>query len=463
MQKLELLPLVLDHQTFFQTPPDTICRSIPVFPCLDGREINLIYGPLHTGKTSFLRQVAGPMPGFKVYINFEDSRFRGMGPEGLQEIEEIAAEFCRKGSEYGKGVENEEKADKEGSSGPISYFLDEIQYVPGWEDWVDRLQRDGARVFITSSSAGLMSQNISSHFANRIRILKLPPFSFKEYLTLKGLRVPKPNFLTPTRCDEMLCLFLRYFENGGFPDIIKNGDNRLSRKYFEEILKKEIIDKHNIKDTEGLKKLAVFLISNMASEYSLDTLKRASGIDSEDAVCNYLDYLEEAFLLYRVPMFNHLSENTEKEREKEREKEKEYGKEYGKEVPCKVYAGDTGFFKSVFPNYPDSLGLRFENLVFLELLRQGKQVSYFRDRRECDFLITEKDSRAVTAAVQVSVCFGGPAREREVLGLMAAMEEYGLDEGLILTMDDEGVMEVEGKGGEKKRIIINSVWKWMLE
>ncbi|MGD9777485.1 MAG: ATP-binding protein, partial [Methanosarcina sp.] len=81
-----------------------------------------------------------------------------------------------------------------------------------------------------------------------------------------------------------------------------------------------------------------------------------------------------------------------------------------------------------------------------------------------DFLIAEKESQKVTAAVQVCLCFGGTAvREREVLGLMEAMEEFGLNEGLILTMDDEEVMEIEGKDGENKRIIINSVWKWMLE
>jgi predicted AAA+ superfamily ATPase len=245
----------------------------------------------------------------------------------------------------------------------------------------------------------------------------------------------------------MLCLFLHYFENGGFPGIIKDGNSVLSRKYFEETLQTGVIDRHNIQNSEGLKRLAVFLISNMASEYSLDTLKKVSGIDSEETIRDYLDHLEETFLLYRTPMFNHISEN---------------GKE--KDVPCKVYAGDTGFFKTVYPNYPDSLGLRFENFVFLELLRQGKQASYFRDRRECDFLITEKDNQAVTAAVQVSVYFGSPAvREREIFGLMEAMEEYGLNEGLILTMDDEEVMEIAGRDGEKRKIIINSVWKWMLE
>lgn len=454
MQRVELLPLVLDHQNFFQSPSDIIPRSIPTSPYLDGHEVNLIYGPLHMGKTSFIKQISGLLQGIKVYINFEDDRFRDLGPEGLTEIEKIAGEFCRNKPENEEGFENEDESDKKRLLEPVSYFFDEIQYISGWEDWVDRLHIEGARVFITSSSSSLTNQDIYSRFENRIQILKLLPFSFKEYLTLKGLRVPRPNFLTPSRCDEMLCQFLRYFENGGFPGVIKNDNYKLSGKYFEEILEKEVIDRHNIKDPEELKRLAVFLISNMASEYSLDTLKRASWIDSEDTVRRYLDYLEEAFLLYRVPRLSSISEKPGKGD----------GIVNGEEVPCKVYAGDTGFFKTVFPNYPDSLGLRFENLVFLELLRQGKQVFYFRGTRECDFLVSEKGSQAIKAAIQVSIYFGSPAvREREVLGLTAAMEEFRLDEGLILTMDDEEVMEVEGKDGRKKNITIKSVWKWMLE
>ncbi|WP_269849286.1 ATP-binding protein [Methanosarcina horonobensis] len=274
MQRLELLPLVLDHQKFFQNPSDIISRYIPVFPCLDGSEINVICGPLHAGKTSFLRQVADLVQCMKIYINFEDSRFKEMEPESLQEIEEIAAEFYRKGSGDEEGFENEDKSYEERPAGPTCYFLDEIQNFSGWEDWIDRLQCGGAKVFITSSSSSLMTQDISSRFSNRIRTLRLLPFSFKEYLILNGLMVPRPNFLTPSRCDEMLCLFLRYFETGGFPEVISNGDFRLSRQFFEEILRKEIIARHNIQDPDGLKNLAVFLISNMASEYCMDTLKK---------------------------------------------------------------------------------------------------------------------------------------------------------------------------------------------
>ena len=376
-----------------------------------------------------MNQVASSLDGVKLYIDFEDSRMQGLGSGGLQVIEEIAAEIRKKEPE-------------EAGAGQIFYFFDEIHNLQGWENWVDRLHRQGAKVFLTSSRLKLRNE-FSSRFADRGKILKLFPLSFREYLLIKGTGIPEPKFLTPSRSDELLCMFLQYFENGGFPDVIKNGDIRLSRKYFEEELQKGAAAGY---DTQKLKKLAIFLISNMASEYSVDTLKKVSGIESDELISTYLDYLEEIFLLYRVPKLNSLQE-TEGE----------------KDTPCKIYAGDTGLFKAVYPGYPDSLGLRFENLVFLELLRREKQVFYFRNERECDFVIKEKDSQKISAVIQISICFGSPAvREREILGLMEALDEYGLEEGLILTMDDEETVKVEGKNG-KKIIMVKSVWKWMLE
>jgi uncharacterized protein len=428
MQKLELFPLILNHQTVFQNFSDLIPREI--FPCcsVEGSEIKLISGPSHAGKTSFMSQVASNLDGIKLYIDFEDSRVQGLGSGGLQAIEEIAAEIRKKETKDG--------------TGRIFYFFDEIHNLSEWENWVDRLHRQGAEIFITSSKSKLINE-FSSRFAGRYKILKLFPLSFKEYLLIKGTGIPEPNFLTPSRRDELLCMFLQYFENGGFPDVIKNGDINISRKYFEEGFQKGAADGYDI---QKLKELAIFLISNMASEYSLDTLKKVSGIESEELISTYMDYLEDIFLLYRVPELNSLQESRS-----------------GKGAPCKIYAGDTGLFKAVYPGYPDSLGLRFENLVFLELLRREKQVFYFRNKRECDFVIKEKDSQKISAAIQISVCVGSPAvREREIMGLTEALNEYGLEEGLILTMDDEETVKIEGKDG-KKVIMIKSVWKWMLE
>lgn len=394
---------------------------------MEGNEIKIISGPTHAGKTTFMSQVASNLIGVKIYINFEDSQVQKLEYGDLQAIEETAAEIRKNETEDG--------------SGQIFYFFDEIQNLQGWENWVDRLHRQGAEVYLTSSRSKLINE-FSSKFSGRYKILRLFPFSFREYLQIKGNRIAEPNFLTPSRSDELLCMFLQYFENGGFPDVIKKDDINLSSKYFEEGVQKGAAAGYDI---QKLKKLAIFLISNMASEYSLDTLKKVGEIESEELIGTYLDYLEDIFLLYRVPKLNNLQES---------------GKE--KDIPCKIYAGDTGFFKAVYPNYPDSLGLRFENLVLLELLRREKQVFYFRNKRECDFVIKEKDSQKVSAAIQISVCFGSPAvKEREILGLTEALEEYGLEEGFILTMDEEETIRVDSKGG-KKIIMVKPVWKWML-
>jgi hypothetical protein len=426
-QKLEPLTLIFSHQNFFQNTPDLIPREI--YPCfsLEGSEIKLISGPAHAGKTTFMRQVASNLVGVKIYIDFEDNRMQELGSGYLQAIEETAAEIRKK--------------ENEGEEGQIFYFFDEIQNLQGWESWVDRLHRQGAEIYLTSSRSKLINE-FSSRFPGRCRHLKLFPLSFKEYLLIKGNEIQGPNFLT-TSSDELLCMFLQYFENGGFPDVIKNNDISLSRKYFEEELEKGDADGYDI---QKLKKLTIFLISNMASEYSLETLKKVSGIENDELIETYLNYLEDIFVLYRVPKLNSLQEN---------------GKE--KDIPCKVYAGDTGFFKAVYPGYPDSLGLRFENLVFLELLRREKQVFYFQNKRGCDFVIKEKDSQKVSAAIQISVCFGNPVvREREILGLMEALDEYDLEQGLVLTMDDEETIQVNVKNG-KKIIMVKPVWKWMLE
>lgn len=431
MQKSEIKPLLLSHQSFFRDSSNLVPRIS--FSYQEGIGITFISGPLHAGKTSLLRQIASNLQGTKIYIDFEDSRLRELESEIFQIIEDISADIYEK-----------ELAINE--AGQIYYFLDEIHNVPGWDIWVDKLNRQGAEIFVTSSTASLTEQELSTRFESRSKFLKLFPFSFKEYLLMRFSIIPKPKVITPSLSDEILCALLQYFESGGFPEVIKTGNVKICQKYFEEILQKGDTAGYNIQDINALKKLAVFLISNMACEYSFDTLEAVSGVEDEETLHCYLDYLEDNFLLYRVPKLNCLPGSKEKA-----------------DASQKVYAADTGFFKAIYPNYPDSLGLRFENLIFLELLRREKKIFYFQNRKECDFLIKDEDSQKVSAAIQASIHFGSQAvREREVLGLMEAMEEYGLEEGLILTLDDEEVLRIEGNG-VKKKIIVKPAWKWMLE
>ncbi len=432
MQNLKITPPILSHQNFFQNSFNLVPR-MSFSPYLGGNEITFISGPLHAGKTSLLRQIASNLQGSKIYIDFEDSNIYELGSGSFQVIEKLATEIHEK-----KSLRNEAEQ--------IYYFLDEIHNVPGWESWVDKLNKQGAKIFITSSCSGLKEKEFLTRFKDRSKIIRLLPFSFKEYILLRGITIPKSKFLTPSQSDEMLCLFLQYFENGGFPDVIGNNAIQLCRKYFEEILQKGAVKGCDTQVISGLKKLSIFLISNVASECLLKTLKKASGIEDKEILCNYLDYLEDNFLLYRIPKLTPPYENSSE-----------------MAAQCKIYLSDTGFFKAVCPNYPDNLGQRFENLVYLELLRQEKQIFYLRNMNECDFLIKEKDSGKISAAIQTSIHLGSPViREKAISGLLEAMEDYGLEEGLILTMDDEEVLFIEGKA-EKKKITVKSVWKWMLE
>lgn len=438
MLESEILPLILNYQTSFQNSSGLIPREISA-SCQEGTEIKFILGSLHSGKTSLLKKIASNLTSSKIYIDFEDLRNKGFGSDSLNAIEEISAEIC-----------------KEDNAGNPYYFLDEIDSIQGWENWIDRLHKQGAEVFITSSSSNLLKSEAFSRFKGENKILKLFPFSFKEFLLLKGIRIPKPNLLTASLSDEALCLFLQYFENGGYPAVAKNGNVQLCQSYFEECLQKGIAARYEIQDQKGLKEIAVFLVSNAASEYSLDTLKKVSGIEDEETIRFYLDCLEEIFLFYRIPKINSY---------KEKEENPDVAKNFREKADSKykVYVGDTGFFKAVNPNYPDSLGLRFENLIFLELLRRGEEIFYGGDCKECDFLIKEKTAQKISTAIQVSTYFGSPeVREREILGLMEALDNYELSEGLILTMDDNEVLKGVGRTGEKK-IIVKSAWRWMLE
>lgn len=286
-----------------------------------------------------------------------------MGSEIFQVIEDNIAGI------YEKEFENNE-------AGRIYYFLDEIQIVQGWDIWIDRLCNQGAMIFVSSSSDSMTRQALSTRFEGSINYFKLFPFSFKEYLLMKYSVIPKPNSITPSLREEILCALLRYFENGGFPEVIKTGDVKFCQKYFEEILEKGSSAGMDFQDKNALKKLALYLISNMACEFSIETLKTVSGMEDKDIVNHYLDYLEDNFLIYRVPRFNCLSENKE-----------------NSIINHKVYFADTGFFKAVYPNYPESLGLRFENLIFLELLRRGKKFSIPGIKENVILLLRKKKIR----------------------------------------------------------------------
>jgi len=201
-------------------------------------------------------------------------------------------------------------------------------------------------------------------------MVTLTPFSFREMLRFEGTEIDDIDTMTTSEIGSMIRIFSRYMELGGFPEVIKMGEVDLSRRYFQDILTRDIMVRHRIREIKELKDLSLYLITNSGSPVSYSTLKRISGVKSLSTIKNFLDHLEEAYLVNRIYRFS-------------------YSMKKQKAVPSKIYASDIGFLRSVSFNFTDNKGRVLENLVLIDLLRNHREVFYHLERKECDFVIKD--------------------------------------------------------------------------
>ena len=416
MEKTKLYELLNEQQELFNKREELIEREISIEPYLKGNEIIIITGIRRCGKSTLLKIISDKINKKKIYINFDDVRFTDFKIENFQDIENFAKEL--------HGIESE-----------IVFFFDEIQNVPSWERWVNNLFAKKIKVFVTGSNSSLLSSEISTFLTGRNKVLKLYPFSFKEFLRFKDIA---ENPKTSNERITLMNAFEEYFERGGFPLVIKNNDLELSKQYFEDILNKDIIGRYNIKKTKEIKDLILYLFSNVGSIYSYSTLKTVSGIKSLSMIKNYIEYMKGVFLASTINRFD-------------------YSLKKQKVSSSKFYVLDNSFLKTVAFNFIENRGQRLENLVFVELLKRDFEVYYHLDKKECDFII--KKGLKITQAIQVCLSLENPmTKKREIEGLLEAMQKYNLKEGIILTLDKEGAENLSGKN-----IIIMPIWKWLLE
>ena len=415
MEKTKLYELLNEQQELFSKEEELIKREISLESYLRGNEIVIITGIRRCGKSTLLKIISNKINKKKIYVNFDDIRFTNFKIENFQDIENFAKEMHHIGSE-------------------VVFFFDEIQNIPSWERWVNNLFAKKIKVFVTGSNSSLLSSEISTFLTGRNKVLKLYPFSFKEFLRFKGIQE------NPKTSDERIILmgaFEEYFEKGGFPLIIKNNDLELSKQYFEDILNKDIIQRYNIKKIKEIKELILYLLSNVGKIYSYSTLKAISGIKSLSMIKNYIEYMKGVFLASTINRFD-------------------YSLKKQKVSSSKFYVLDNSFLKTVAFNFMENIGQRLENLVFIELLKEDFDVYYHLDKKECDFVV--KKGLKITQAIQVCLNLENPmTKKREIEGILEAMQKYSLKEGIILTLDKEGEENINGR-----KIIIEPVWKWML-
>jgi len=361
----------------------------------------VITGVRRCGKSTFLNQIMRKQDGY--YLNLEDPRLDGFDLQDFSKAEEIMKEL------YGQGG---------------TYFLDEIQNVDKWEKFVRHLTDKKEKVVITGSNASLLSRELGTKLTGRHIQTEMFPFSYTEFL---AMRKQEPGTKT----------FSDYLEQGGFPEYLKKKNPEIPQELLSDILIKDIAVRFGIKNTPILNKLAIHLISNVGKEFSYNSLKKAYDVKSVQSVIDYISHFENAYLIFTIPRFS-------------------YSYKKQQVLPKKAYSIDNGFSYNNTTSFSKDKGKMLENMVFLALRRKHKNIFYFHEERECDFIIKEKEK--ITSAIQVCYNLSEDNKKREVEGLLAALKKFNLRKGHILTYDQEDRLETDNKN-----IIVKPAWKWLLD
>ena len=420
--------------------PEMVSRelALPTSPT----QVISVVGVRRCGKTYLLlntmKQLLGELKKDNiVYVNFEHERLRNLDAGDLEEL--LVAQ---------REIFEPEEAKQ------TYVFLDEIQNVRDWDKWVRRIHDERRfRIFITGSSSKLLSREIATSLRGRCLSFTLYPFSFAEFLKAKKYLLESlAEIQYSEEKGKVLKLLREYMEFGGFPEVVLQEDeetkNRLLSSYFETIFYKDIVERYGVKNLALLDDFLRYAINNFSSYLSLTKIEKyfkSTGVKcSKKTLANFLKYSGAVFLLFPLEIFSY--------KIKER-----------MQYPRKIYCVDTGIVNRFTPKISENLGRLAENVVYLELRRRFEppthEISYWRDRQlgEVDFVV--KEGLRVKRLVQV--CWDptdGETRKREVRGLLKAMEEFKLREGLVLTED----LEEEGKVGGR-RILYKPLWKWLLE
>ena len=350
----------------------------------------IISGIRRCGKSTLLIQSMKMEEEF-YYLNFEDPRLVECE---LREIEMLEEAF------------SEEFHDAN------LYYFDEIQNFSGWESYVRYLLENEKKVVITGSNASLLSRELGTKLTGRNLRIELFPFSYHEYLDYLDREDSKVSFQD-------------YLASGGFPEFLRTGLDEVLQNLLLDIIARDIIFINPVKNPGVVTEIAVYLLGNISREFTLSKLQKIfSAIGSVTTIASYMDLLEDAYIIFTLPRFS-------------------YSQKSRQINPKKVYAIDNGLIRANSIQFSDDSGRFLENHVFLELRKRYRELFYFREKGECDFLVKEKTK--ITKAIQVCYELTTQNKRREIEGLVEAMEFFELDNGYILTLDQEEDILVAGK------------------
>jgi len=419
MEREKLFEIIFDQQKEFLSDNELVVRESEdkAIKLLKTKMPLIITGVRRCGKSTLLKLIKNRL-GLKddevIYVNFNDERLINFSTEDFQKILEYMQE-----NKYSK---------------KSLILLDEIQETTNWEKWVDRI-KDKQQLIITGSNSKLLSSELSTILTGRALSIQLYPFSFREYLKARNVVINSWELDLEVQGNIRKEL-KEYLELGGFPKRVLTRENRILIELYENMVYKDILSRFGNKQTKNIKELLQYLLSNNSKQISTRTLSEISKIKNLSTIKKILDTLEEAFLLFALTKYD-------------------YSIKKQIQTPKKIYCIDNGIITTNGFRFSENKGQLLENIVFLELKRREKEIYYSSDKNECDFVI--KEGTKITQAIQVCYDLNEETKDREIKGLIEAMNKFNLIKGIIITFDKEDSFVLA-----KKKIKVVPVWKWLL-
>ena len=389
-----------------------------------------------SGKTTFLHQLHAELrcvlpPERVLYFSFDDDRLAGMESDQLGFLLE---EFYRLHPEL-RGKE------------AVHWFLDEIQFGPGWERFVRRvLDTEKVEVVVSGSSARMLSREVHTSLRGRSMATVIRPFSFREFLRHRGEEPPSVWRPRPEERSLVEKRFREYLAEGGFPEAQGLGAAvriELLQGYVDAVLFRDVVERHHVSQVEALRWLVRHCLRNPAGSFSAhrlhqDLKSQGHGV-AKDAVHAMLGHLLDAFLLSAVP----LATDSERQRNSN---------------PRKVYPADTGLIRAFDASGRSNVGHALETAVFIELLRRGAEVGYVKTQAgfEVDFLARHP----VAGQELIQVCAdlrNAETKERELRALTEAGKMHRTAARRLLVLDRDARAAITAPDVE-----VQPAYEWLL-
>ena len=425
--KKEMLKRII-RDSHLEVPSKFFERDIEI-PMYSGKIISLI-GVRRSGKTSLLFNLIGKLEKEGVelkkvlYLNFEDERLDFKADELdliLQSYRELYPDLGLK---------------------ECYLFFDEIQNVENWERFIRRIYDSVTKnIFITGSNSKFLSTDIATSLRGRTLCYEVFPLSFKEYLRFNNVSIDLYSTKALARINSFL---LKYLDNGGFPEVVHYDDSlreKILQEYFNVMIYRDLVERYEIKNTSVLKFFIKRILASATKQLSVHTIYnelKSSGFKiGKNLLYEYLDACQRIYLAFVLKKYAH----------------KLVSRELGER---KVYSIDNGLLNAVSFKFSDDKGKAMEQAVFLELKRKGKEIYFYKERYECDFVV--KEGNSISEIIQVAYNLSDEkTKKREIRGVVDACKTFDKKSGIIIT--NEAIQDFEV---DKIKIQVVPLYQWLL-